>query len=249
MKKKTIIIGLVAIMSVLSLAGCGGPTVKDLQAENETLLEENVANEEKIESLEKTIKMLNGEEVSLTGISNVEDGSGKQTFNSVGGKIMFNTALEHKNSKQAPNTSSLKLADRVTIIPSDNWVIQFNGTTTKYSHPNGIHGTIKISTIDYAEKVDVVENEMLQPFLDEIPNTGVLKSTIYLEELAKGSMATVTTLNNNKPAVIKCGLVGNSDIGLVFTFYYDGDKDSTKDEIINSLIKSIQISNRQLRIE
>lgn len=239
----------IMVAIVLGLTSCGGPTVKELQAENESLMADIADNEEKIAELESVVKIINGDDVSITGITNVEDGSGAKTFNSVGGKILFDGVLEYEGSTQAPNTASINLAERVSIVPTNNWVVKIEGTTTKLSHPDGLYGTFKVSTIDEIKKSDYIDENMLTPFLDTVPNTGIVKSRIYVEDSPRGMMADVTTLNNSKPAMIKCGLVANGDKALVFTFYYDGDKDSTKDETINSILKSIKFGARSIRIE
>lgn len=236
----------------LSLCGCGkdkGPTIEEVQAENQVMLGMIAEKDTQIEQLNNTVQSLLGSDGPPTAISEVADGTGQKTFNSIGGKIIFPTNLEYKGSVQGPNTSSIKLSDRISIVPSDNWVIQINGTTTKYSHPNGIYGTIKVSAIQESFKNDVINDEVLSPFLDSIPSTKCEKGTVYLEQTERGMYADLNILNNGKPAVLKCGVMGYMDTAMVYTFYYEGDYDSTKDELINSLLKTIKIGQQQLRIE
>lgn len=245
MKKK--ILGIL-ILSMLSLVGCGGVSKEELQEENSTLIMQLNDAEDKISNLENTLSSLNGEGGSLTGISETADGSG-ETFNSIGGNILFPAELTYTGSSQAPNTASVNLSSRVTIKPSDNWIIQMNGTTTKYTHPDGVYGTIKIVNISEPKKGDVIEEEMITPFTDEIPYTSIVNSKVYLEDVWRGMSTEMTVLNNNKPAVIKAGLVGHSDTALIYSFYYNGDKSATKNEIINNLIKTIKFGELEVRIE
>lgn len=251
MKKK---IALVAIAGILafSMAGCrkeDGPTIADMQAENEMMASMIVSKDAQIEQMNSTIQSLMGSDGPATAITEVADGTGNKTFNSIGGKILFPTNLEYANSVQAPNNCSIKLSERVTIVPSDNWVIQLNGTTTKYSHPNGIYGTIKISSIGEAKKTSEINETMLQPFLSSIPYTKCETGLIYLEQNERGMCANLNILNNGKPAAMKCGILGYIDTAMVYTFYYEGDYDATKDELINSLLKTVKVGQQQLRIE
>lgn len=250
-KKSLVCLALAAILSV-GVTGCkkdSGPTIEEVQAENTMMMNMLAEKETQIEQLNNTVQSLMGSDGPATAISEVADGTGNKTFNSIGGKIIFPTNLEYKNSVQGPNTSSIKLSDRITIVPSDNWVIQMNGTTTKYSHPNGIYGTIKVSAIDEAFKNEVIDEEVMTPFLNSIPSTKCEKGTVYLEQTERGLYADLNILNNGKPAVMKCGVMGYIDTAMVYTFYYEGDYDATKDELINSLLKTIKVGQQQLRIE
>lgn len=239
--------GLAVTMLAVSLTGCG-PSKAELEAENDALMDELVSTQEQLEQLQNTVETLTGEE-SPTSISSIEDGSNAQTFNSLNGKILFPSELTYAGSSQGPNNASINLSKTITIIPSDNWMIQMNGTTTKYSHPNGIYGTIKIGATDKVYKGEEVEPEMLEPFTSTIPYTSIINSKIYLEDVWRGMSSEMTIINNNKPAVIKCGLFGYSDVCLTYMFYYDGDKDNTKTELINNMLKTITVGSLKLRIE
>lgn len=250
MKKRGIAFVLVGVMTMVMLSGCDkGPSKEEIQAENDSLLLTMAENESKIAELEATVASLKGGDGPSTAISEVSDGSGMKTFNSIGGKILFSEVLEYTGASQAPNTSKLNISDRISIVPSDNWVIQMNGTTTKYSHPNGIYGTIKVSTIPEVIKADLIESTMLEPFTNAIPHTSIQNSKVYLEDVWRGMATEMTILNNEKPAVVKCGVLGYSDLALTYCFYYEGDKDNTKTELINNLLKSIKFGELQLRIE
>lgn len=247
MIKKIAILSLAVTMTAIALTGCG-TSKADLEAENDAIMTELVEAQEQLDQLQSTIEALTGEE-SPTAISSIEDGSNAQTFNSLNGKILFPSELTYKDSSQGPNNASINLSKTITIIPSDNWTIQMDGTTTKYSHPNGIYGTIKIGATDKVYKGEEVEPEMLEPFTSTIPYTSISNSKIYLEDVWRGMSSEMTIINNNKPAVIKCGLFGYSDVCLMYTFYYDGDKDNTKTELIDNLLKTITVGALQLRIE
>ena len=237
-------IGLVCLTSCSS----GGKSAAELQQENAVMVEMLSESEEKVAQLEAALNSLTGGEGSFTAITDIEDGSG-QTFTSIGGKILFPTNLEYTNSKQAPNNASLSLSDRITIVPSNNWVIQMNGTTTKFYHQNGITGEIKVSALDYTIKNAELYESSMKPFIDSIPYTNLTEGKIYLEQTERGLCADLNILNNSKPAVLTCGMMGYIDTAMVYTFYYEGDYDATKDELVRGLLKTIKFGEQQLRIE
>lgn len=246
MKRKVCLMA-TALVVISSLTGCGGVTKEELQAQNNMLISDLSEAEEEIEKLETTIKTLVGDN-SLVGITKVADGS-KETFNSVDGNILFPAELSYTGSYQAPNTASLNLASRISIKPSDNWKIQINGTTTKYSHPDGVYGTIKIVGIEEPIKGEFIEEQMIDPFTSAIPYTSKSNAKIYLDDIWRGMNTEMTVLNNEKPAVIKAGLVGQGDTAIIYSFYYNGDKNATKNELITTLLQTIKFGGLEMRIE
>ena len=236
---------------ILGLSGCNsnGPSKEDLQAENESLLASIVEYEDEVAYLKSALDAVNGTDTNYSAITSVSDGSKAETFQSINGKILFNTELTYTDSSQAPNNSALRLTDKINIVPSNNWVIQMNGTTTNFSHPNGIYGTIKVVSIEQLLKGEEVEANMLKPFTDSIPYTSKIDSKIYINNIWRGMSSELTILNNNKPAVIKCGLYGVGETGVIYTFYYDGDKDSTKTELVNNLLKTMRYGEQEVTLE
>lgn len=253
MNKRKCIVIMVGLLSVIGFSGCGnedGPTKEELQEQVSVLNSAMLDYEEQITTLQRTLSGLTGTDSFPSAIVDVEDGSGRKTFQSIGGKIMFNRELEYPGSTQAPNTSAVQLSDKFTIKPSDNWVVQMNGTTTRYSHPNGVYGTIKVIKIDDLIKTPELKEQAMIPFVESIPYTTEPEyDEIYFDDISRGVQVTLDILNNSKPALIKSGVCGIGEYGLVYTFYYDGDRDSSKTELINSLLRSISYSSQSMRVD
>lgn len=253
MKKNRAIAIMMAGTLVLGVSGCKkeeGPTKEELQAQIQTLTDMTLDYEDQIATLERTLSGFTGTDSVPTAIIGVEDGTDKKTFQSIGGKIMFTRELEYPDSTQAPNMSGVRLSDRFTIKPSDNWVVQMNGTTTKYSHPNGVYGTIKVVRIDELVKTPVLKETAMEPFVASVPYTTEPEyDEIYFDDVSRGIQVTLDILNNSKPALIKSGIAGVNDYGILYTFYYEGDRDSSKTELINGLLRSITFNTQSMRVD
>lgn len=246
-----VVLAILAIASILT--GCkqqDGPTYEELQQKVVELSNMNMGYEDEIANLERMIDGLSGTDTFPASIADVEDGSNKKTFQSIGGKILFSTELTYPGAIQAPNTSGIKISDKFTIKPSDNWMVQMNGNTTKYMHPNGIYGTIKVIKISDPLKTEEVKEQAVKPFVDGVPHTTEPEyDEIYFDDRSRGMQVTLSILNNNKPALIKSGVCGVGDEGIVYTFYYDGDKDNAKTELINSLLRSVKYSAQAMNVD
>lgn len=247
-------VGLCVLASTVIVSGCSGkqegPTYEELQQQVKELSAANMAYEDDIAALERTIAGLSDTDKFPYSIADVEDGSGNKTFKSVNGKILFSKELTYPGSTQAPNTSGIKLSDKFTIKPSDNWIVQMNGTTTKYRHPNGVYGTVKVIRISDPVKTDKLKEESVIPFVDAVPHTTEPEyDEIYFDDRSRGMQVTLNILNNSKPALVKSGVCGIGETGLVYTFYYDGDRDSAKTELINSLLRSVMYGSQTMNVD
>ena len=203
MSKKAIMLGLALVMT-LGLSACGkeeGPTVEELQAENNMLIEEAVAYEEEIEMLKAKIDAISGVNESYTDINNTEFGDA--SLQTIADRVLFNSSLSYTGSSQAVNDGEIKITSKVSVKPNDNWVMQLKGTTLKLSHPNGINGTIKVGAIGDNAKGEVIETEMLDTFLNSMETTYINKSKIFMDEYWRGMCAEVGTTTQEGPMILK----------------------------------------------
>lgn len=247
-RKKMICLGMCLLS--MALSGCGeGPGKDELMKENEAMLMEIADLEDKIMESESLISALKGDGGPVTAVSEVPDGSGEKTFQSINGRILFPVELVYPGAEQAPNKARVLLSERLSIVPSDNWVLRISGTTTDYSHPDGIYGVMKITAIPDVLKSDELEAQVLKPFTDNIPYTSIKTGSIFFDDERKGMHADMTILNNGQPAVLKSGFIGIGDESMSYCFYYAGDRDNTKNELISNLLKTVKYKDDAMRIE
>lgn len=241
----TVILLIIIIISSLGKKNDNGATANEVIQQNEALDRVIREYEEKISSLENTLKALTGE--LKTAIGSIDDGSNKKTFNTINDKIVFPKPFEYTGSTQASNTSSVNLATNVSIAPSNNWLIKLEGAGAKFSHPNGIEGEVVIGNIIQAIGHDKVQSEVLEPFLKGIPKGNVVYGKLFLDDNPWGSYANAEIIVDNEPGMLKIGALGIANTSIVYMFYYSGQQDDTKNELIDVMLRTMKVNNQQLR--
>ena len=212
-------------------------------------LEDLNDKDEEIKELKDGLKGVQTENGPTSAIISIGDGKGRTTFNSVDGKIIFPKPFEYPGSTQAPNTSSVNITSTLSIIPTNNWITVLDGTTLELEHVNGTKGIIRAGQIKQAYNREELQKEVMNEFFSELPPSDVIYKKLFLNDQWWGIEGlTSTTINENK-AYIRCGMLGLGEQSFVYMFLYDGEKDSGKDEIIISLLRTIKMFGQQLRLE
>lgn len=257
---KSIIALSLALGLVVSLAGCGNDEEKDplLKESKQSLVEmvnstntELISCYERIGELEELLKSVQEEKGPTSAITEMSDGTGRRTFNTVNGTFSLPVEFKYPNSSQAPNTSSVNISEAVKITPTANWTLKLTGTTLEVSHTSGIAGTITVGYLDREAQKTMVAD--LQPYLDELlsslPIDTKKTGSLFLNDNKFGIDNISHTFMDEKDAMIRCGILGYGEISLQYFFVYTGEQDSAKDEVILSLIKTLNIWNIQLSVE
>ena len=177
--------------------------------------------------------------------------TGKKTFTTVNDTIAFPSEFKYPGSTQAPNTTSLNISEAVRIKPTANWICQMDGTTLELNHSSGISGKITIGTLDREAQKLLASSleEHMSAWFTELPAGTIKYSRLYLKDDWFGLDATSNTNIDANPAHLRCGLLGFGDVSMQYMFVYSGDKDVAKDEVILSLIKTIEVWNIPLSVE
>lgn len=257
--RKLISIILASIM-MLSLAGCKkeDPNRDPLLDESkETLVQMiNDMNTDmatylnRITELEDVLKRVDEEKGPTSAITKLNDGTGKETFNTVDNTFTLPIEFKYPDSAQAPNTSSINISEAVKITPTSNWVCKLNGTTLELSHSSGIAGTITVGSLSRdAQKFLVTD---LQPYMDELlkelPIDSKRPSKLFLNDTQFGVDNISHTYIDQEDAMLRLGLLGYGDVSIQYVFVYKGEQDSAKDETIISLMSTVKVWNNQLSI-
>lgn len=245
-----------ALCSLLVLSACskgtGDPLEKYGKSELVTMLNNAYdAIAEKDVTIAEQKELLEGvksEVVVKSGISHMEDGTNRLTFNSIDGKITFPSAFEYPESTQSPNTSSINITTNLTISPTSNWLVKVDGTTLELEHTNGIEGLIKAGDIKNAIPNDSFQ-EIFTKFFEEFPPEKIVYSKLFLGEQWWGLQAMTPTRIDGEEAYIRCGMVGFSRQCFTYMFLYRGEQNNFNDETILNLIKTIKLYGQELRVE
>lgn len=249
---------LVMLIGLLSSCSLGNKDSNDLSSKSKSELIDLVNNysdqiasdTEQMDQLKALLGQLQGGSGdSTSAISTMSDGSGKTTFNSFAGKIIFPNAFEYPNSTQAPAASTINITKDISIAPTSNWICTLDGASLTVNHSsNGIVGTIKAGIIQDTYDRTLLKSDIFSQFFSGIPASNISYTQLFLDDDWWGLQATATTNINSKEAQIRCGMVGYGDSSLIYTFVYDGKQDATKDELEQTLLKTISMYNKALRL-
>lgn len=253
--KKYVALTIVFAM-VLSLTACGeAPSGYDAMNKKELLAAVRERDDEvtklavKVKELEQTMSGVFGEEHDSPNITEMQDGTGRLTFISADGLIRFPIPFRYPGSNQAPNTSSLVIVDRVTIVPANNWIIRQSGTQTEFYHPSGIQGSMIAGSISEVYPIRDLEETSFKEFFANLPPETVGYSRVYANDRWTGLQAMTQTRVNGELAFLRAGMIAVNDSSIVYTFIYTGAKDPTKDEIVHSLLSTMSMYSNQMRFE
>lgn len=205
-----------------------------------------------IEELQDKMKGIIDTEEDTAGITEFSDNSGRLTLQSVDDKVTLPQPFEYPASTQTYNASTISLTDSVYIKPSANWVVRLSGTQIDFYHSESdISGIIKIGQRDMTQKTPLVEEitNTILTFFESMPQTTVRTSKIYLEQNWLGTDASASTFIDEAEAEIRCGMVGISNTNITYMFVYGGQQDYGKDELIVTLLQTMNVYGQQFRIE
>lgn len=255
MNKKAISLILLTLVSI-SLVGCGGEkdplselSKKELieLANTQTALIDENSN--RISELEDLLQGVGLEEVTTAGISIMEDGTDRVTFNSLDGKIKFPTPFEYPGSTQTSSTSSIDVTTTLKIVPTINWSAKISGTTVTLEHNTGISGTIKSGYIEELYDRQLLQEEVMSAFFKDFPPATVKYSKLFLNDQWWGVDGQTPTRIDGEDAYLRAGMLGFGEQSFVYVFVYKGAEDQAKSEAILSLLRTMTLSGQPLSIE
>lgn len=237
----------------VSMVGCNkDPLAKlskdELIARSNQQTADNQAKDVRIEELETLLKGVQEENGPTASISTMDDGTGRLTFNSIDGKIIFPTELAYPNSTQAANTSCINITDQLSVSPTNNWTAVLDGAAVDLNHTNGVTGKIRAGSMKEMVDADTLQNQILSGFFTNLPPGKIVYSKLFLEDKCWGVDAKAPTTIDSKPAFIRCGIFGFGEMCFTYMFLYNSEQDAAKDETILSLLKTIKVFQQPLRV-
>lgn len=253
--KRAISLGLVTILSVGTLAGCGGSDdplseyskaeviqmYRDLEYEKNDL-------QIQIDEMNNVMAALDEGQAPTAAISSTGDGTG-MTFNSYDAKIIFPSSFQYPGSQQVSASGSINIINNISITPGSNWVCKLNGSTLELEHTSNISGTIKVGSVTELYNKDMLQGDVLAPWLEQLPQGGIVYNNIFLNDTMWGVQATTPTTIDSEDAFLRVGMLAFGDYSVVYVFVYRGLQDVNKDESIKSLLNSMVILGQNFSVE
>lgn len=252
-KARVLALMMAAVMMMAVLTGCPfskkeeGPTVEELQAINEAYVAQVTEQAEQLEALQQTLDKLTGKKDTPSGnIYNIETGEGR-SFNSLGGSITLPVPYEYPGSEASPESNKVQLDAKYSIQPTENWTVVLGGTSSSFFHNSGI--TVKFQVAKIKERVQATDlrEQVFDLVTAEIPCENAHYGSIFFNEYALGGTAAFTTVVDGQPAQMRLGAFGDSDRCITYVTLYEGDVDSTKEELVGKLLSSLTYGTQQLK--
>lgn len=262
MKTRIIAVMLLTVTLVGTLTACQKDPDRDplLDESKQTLVdminsdaEQMTELIERVNELEELQRQVTEEKGPTSAIVEMDSGlnAGKKTFTTVNDIFQLPIDFMYPGSTQAPNTASINISEAVSITPTPNWYVRLTGTTLEVSHSSNIAGTISVGYLDREARKTLAAD--LDPAMDEMLTAmnvySKLPSKLFISGTQYGVDNISTIFVDEKETVLRCGILGYSDISIQYMFTYAGERDSSKDEVILSLIKTLKVFNNELSVE
>ena len=172
MKKR--LTSILIILSLLFITGCGKKEgleacskdeliqmYTDLSSQYVTLMSEK-------DAIQQSYDALNVDAKPEAAIGYVGDGTGKLSFKSRDHKIICPEQFKYPGSQQVLASGKLFISDGISVSPGANWIIKVNGTTIELEHTNGISGVIKTGSAETFFDLDVLRDQVFDPWFSKI---------------------------------------------------------------------------------
>ncbi|MBR1453259.1 MAG: hypothetical protein IJ593_01235, partial [Lachnospiraceae bacterium] len=252
--KKYIVVALVVTLDMTFIAGCAEKHNDDarydlskgeLISQIDKLNADSLYNESKIDDLnaeidelKEKLKGINGDEEEVVGIKEFSDGTGRLTFNSVDGVIKLDEQFKFPHSKTIQSNNAIKITNNVSVVPSSNWVVVYDGTTIEIEHSDGISGKIVVAGLE--QGVERVKNDEIKAYIGEyfnnITHDEIQYKTVFYNEREVGYSASLNAYVNEENFRIKCVMVTSGETNITMLFMYKGELNQSKEEIIDRVI-------------
>lgn len=246
-----VILAVVGVLLYFIGTGRVSSRVTELEAQVAKLEQDKIDMTEernnKVAELQQAIKdMTVTELLPTTSLQRVEATGVPELWLQEGDFIAPNP-LQIPDTVDSVNDSYVQIGEKFTFRPSDRWLINSQGSTYEFSHPQHIWGKIRALTT----KGEVMEADMkplIQSFFLGYPETTITYRKIFIDAKVVGMMGKATvemhytpegaTEPTTKDMVINVGFVQRSGYVISFIFVYDAEGGSNSQELLDLLLKS-----------
>lgn len=257
--RKYKILSLIIAVSVL-LNACGGTaridgdyttySKEDLLAELSTLQQSYEDKKTELEQTQETLKQLSADGTVTPAITTTGDGTGRFTFNSKDSKIIFPSSFVYPGSESMLPDGKINIVSTVNVRPSSTWITRINGSALELENTStGISGTIKVNNSTQVIEQGKMEDEVLKPWFDQMNLTTLTYTDIFAEQNIVGKQAETPIMIDSENAYLVCGMALVNGVAVTYIFVYRGNMDTTKSDLIKTVLNSINIEGSELTVQ
>lgn len=244
--KRTValVLAMVAIMAV-TLTGCkekliDGMTFEDAANLAKTYAGQIIQKDEQLAAMQDSLDKANGTVDTRAGdIVNMEVGTGR-TFNILGGKIWLPIDVGYPTAVATPTDMAVSLSKEFSVVPNSNWEIVLGKNVCTMYHNSGITVKFKVEDVGDFVTPDDLEAGVLTELVNSVPNYGVDYGRLFYNGSELGAHVNFGTSIDNNAAQMRAAVFGSEDESLVWTSVYEGDFDSTKEELLDKLFGTVK---------
>ena len=273
--KRMLSVGLASVLTVSMLTGCGSkPTVDeagnpiyenyshdDLVATVENLQSNYNTLQSQYDELSTLYEQLTTSDTPKTTISVIDAASNKYSFNSIDSNIVFKNGLGYPGSSTISPSGNIEIVKNVDINPGSNWICRMNGSSIELQHigsdtehsTDGISGTILVNKIDDALKQSAadIRNKVIDTYFQQL-TPDQMNQAVYTEIFVggqtNGMQAKVPIRIDQDAGYLRLGMFAFGGYAVTYVFVYRSNQDPVKDELIQTVLNSITISNQAVNI-
>lgn len=257
MRKNVVKLVAIGLMAMTVLVGCGSKEEGSIDSMSKGELRDLVKTqwetidqqEARIQEVEEILKGHTTEEGPTAAISEMGDGTGRLTFNSLDGKIVFPQPFVYPGSSQAATSGRVNITNNISILPTGSWALKIIGTTVEMEHSSGISGTIKVGYVQDLVPMETFQADVFSPLFEGHPAGNIIYSKLFLGDQNWGMDARTDTRIDEEPGYLRVGMLALGDTSFTYTFVYKGAQDSVKDEAVLSLLRTIEMLGQPLSVE
>lgn len=243
-------------VSLLSLGACGkdekeapkGKTYTEAQYNNVVNQYNTLANNYKALQQKYEANNQTASNSSLTEIA----GSGAIEFNTIEDMIKFPTPLTVPMASADSNATTIRIGSNFFITPSDNWFVRLNGTTANFQHPSKIWGKVKTIRVNYPDDEYPTVNDIkrqVDKFYTKFKSTDITYRRVFFGGQAKGVLSKAKITVDKKTHYLNVGYFLKGDYAVLIMFDYEENNTGVQQELIESLLNTINSGGNDLRLE
>lgn len=248
------------------LTGNNDKRVVSMKKEIINLNETIVNKDQEIANLHKAVEDTTVKEViPITSLQRVE-GSVVPELRLIDGDFIAPNPLNIPTSQEDVNDTKVQIGSQFSVVPSEGWLMNSQGTTVEFGHGTKVWG--KIRAVTHRDRVERdSRRQIIQNFFVGYPATTISYRDLFFEETLAGAMGSAeVTVKDTQPGppnedgtpgesvvtekqmVINVGFAQRGENTINFLFVHE-KTNTVGQELVDSLLRTGQMGTSKMKVE